>query len=261
MKQEVDIWKIDAIEPHCIVNSRRRFDNMEETIFTLAWGELYSSMTKNYDIFTEDLREMCPNLQFTDKNEPYLYFYPSKFSKMGFDYIFKKFMSLQTNPITIYNKENKPILSFPLFSVVKREKGRIKCFLSDTAIRHLLYFGIGEGGCFFNTAASLEMGTAIWQRLYRYLKSYQNNDDIPVLTFERLRERFNVNYDVDRFTRRILKPLIQKLKENPYCDITATYELEKEIYGKGRPRIIGVKFYVQKKQNKKRRIKAHTEIA
>jgi hypothetical protein len=244
--------EITGIEPHSIVNSGRSFDSFEETIFTLVWEKLFNSMTTKEFVLDRPLRQIVTGIDFNEEGEPYIDFRPSDFTKKGFDFTFNKLESMSSKPIRICNDMNEVFISFFLFSMIENKFPFVRCYFSSTVLKYLLYFGVGEGGCFFNVLACIKMQTAINQRLYRLMKSNQNKGNKTVtISVTTLKDKYNVpDYDFTQIEKRILKHFQEKLLSNNYSDIAVKYEPIYETNRKriGRPAVIAIKFTILKKK-------------
>lgn len=239
-------FKIDAIEPHIFINCISKYDDFEEKIFALTWGKLFRSMQTDIDVFNKPLKEICNGLSFTEGDkEPYIEFKHSDLSKMGFLWVYEKFSSITRKTLRISTSKDSPIIDLYLFSAIENKNPYIRCYFSPVSLRYLLYFGESVGGCFFSVAASIHMGTAVRQRLYRLIRSNLNKKSF-VLGVNTLKNNYNVpDYDYFFIKKRILDPFVKILMENPHDKISISYQpIYDQKYKIGRPKVEAIKFII-----------------
>ena len=249
----------DTMESLVMLWSNRKFTTLQENVYTHIMKHIFSDMTKNADIWNEDISKICKTLQFTSNKSPYIVLNSDSFTKHNSEFFIKSLKEMMKNLITV-KSGNQTVAVFPIFSLVKRQENsnKVECHFHSLAIRYLLYFGNGAGMYSFNVAVSL--GSARFSQLYKIISANLNNKNNGCfeVTMEGFLEEFSlINKNYSYIQKKMLVPLKEKLENNPRCGITFDFEpiVEEKKYVRfsenrnsvGRPKNIGIKFHVYEK--------------
>lgn len=249
----------DTMESFVMLWSNRKFTTLQENVYTHIMKHIFSDMTKNVDIWNEDISKMCKTLQFTPNNSPFITLVADDFTKSGSEFFIKSLKEMMKNLITVKNG-NQTVAVFPIFSLIKKQENsnKVECHFHNLAIRYLLYFGNGAGMYSFDVAVSL--GSARFSRLYKIISANLNNKNKGCfeVTMEGFLEEFSlINKNYDYIQEKMLSPLKEKLENNPKCKITFDFEpiveekkrvrFSENRNSVGRPKNKGIKFHVYRK--------------
>ena len=249
----------DTMESLEMLWSNRKFTALQEKVYTYIMKYIFNDMTKNVDIWKDDISKICKTLEFTPKNSPFITLSADEFTKYGSEFFIKSLKEMMKNLITV-KRGRRTVVVFPIFSLIQRanNSSEIECHFHDLAIRYLLYFGNGAGMYSFDVAISL--GSARFSRLYKIISANLNNknDGWFEISIDGFREEFFLTRrSYNGIESEFLIPLREKLKTNSKCAIAFDFEpvtdkkehvrFSKNKNHEGRPKIMGIKFHVYRK--------------